>query len=294
MRLFSGFILLMICLSCHQALLLPQRQGKLVRKGTRLHAGFALVSKKDGGEVEGGEEQGGGIRSCGPDSNCPCGSGASYKDCCQPYHTKAQQPHDPVSLIRSRYSAYSLENIDYILDSTSRASPDYVAYVENPAGARAGRKKWIKDIRKNMVDGFSFVRMEVDRVEVDPEDNEQAMVYYRHMAIGKAENTMFPVEETAYVSKSDGVWQFEAATVQRPAPERSQAMMETWPGMMGLKMNFGPKESESEGEGGGAGAVPSPPQSPAERPPRTPRPRRAPKKESGASAPMDVRQPKLR
>ena len=289
------FILLMICLSCHQALLLPQRQVG-VRKGTKLHAGFALVSKgskKDGGEVEGGEEQGGGIRSCGPDSNCPCGSGASYKDCCQPYHTKAQQPHDPVSLIRSRYSAYSLENIDYILDSTSRASPDYVAYVENPAGARAGRKKWIKDIRKNMVDGFSFVRMEVDRVEVDPEDNEQAMVYYRHMAIGKAENTMFPIEETAYVSKANGVWQFEAATVQRPASELSQAMMETWPGMMGLKMNFGPKEGAEGGDGDDEGA-PSPPLPPAERPPRTPRPRRAPKKESGASAPMDVRQPKLR
>lgn len=44
---------------------------------------------------------------------CPCGN-ASYEDCCQPYLEGKALPPDAVSLMRSRYTAYVLENEEYL------------------------------------------------------------------------------------------------------------------------------------------------------------------------------------
>jgi SEC-C motif-containing protein len=45
---------------------------------------------------------------------CYCGSGVSYAHCCQPLHQYQQQAMTPEALMRSRYAAYSLADIDYI------------------------------------------------------------------------------------------------------------------------------------------------------------------------------------
>ena len=239
-------------------------------------AGFALVPSnkdKDKGSIEEDASEKGKRHS--PDSNCPCGSGAVYRDCCLPYHNKLQQPLDPVALVRARYSAYALENIDFIMDSTSAKSPDYAAYIESPIGARSGRKKWAKDIRKNMVDAFSYVHMEVDQVESDGND---ASVDYRHLAISKIENTMYPIKERAFLSKVNGRWEFEAAVVERPDPDLSQKMMEEYPKIAGLKL-IGNGLNDDAG---------TPEQTTVAAAPRAPRPRRATPKISGASAPQAV------
>lgn len=278
---------------------------QFVRAGP-LRAGFALVpSSGSNKDVSGGEQQqqqatNALARKKEPTSQCPCGSGATYGDCCLPYHTLAQKALDPVALIRSRYSAYSLENVDYVVDTTSATSPDYLAYVESPVGARSGRKKWIKDVRKNMVDSFSYVHMEVDKVETSPEGDE-ASVFYRHLAISKVENTMYPIEERAYCVKdtASGAWYFEAATVQRPEADLSQKMMEEFPIKAGLKLVGGRvvplSSSGEEGDGDGeegaaeAGATAAAGAAAQVRPPRAPRPRRAPPKAPGLAAPPQVR-----
>ena len=49
---------------------------------------------------------------------CPCDSGQTYSDCCGPWHAGlAQGVHAPTPevLMRSRYSAYGLGLIDYLL-----------------------------------------------------------------------------------------------------------------------------------------------------------------------------------
>lgn len=47
--------------------------------------------------------------------NCPCGSGVNYSGCCGLYHnSKKQSPQSPEKLMRARYTAYTLANIDYI------------------------------------------------------------------------------------------------------------------------------------------------------------------------------------
>lgn len=45
---------------------------------------------------------------------CPCNSGKQYTDCCSPFISGDAFPETPEQLMRSRYSAYTVMNIDYI------------------------------------------------------------------------------------------------------------------------------------------------------------------------------------
>ena len=53
---------------------------------------------------------------------CPCCSKKLYKDCCQKYIENKAQPTTAQALMRSRYSAYTFSNIDYIVQ-TMRGKP---------------------------------------------------------------------------------------------------------------------------------------------------------------------------
>lgn len=46
-------------------------------------------------------------------SACPCGSGLAYWRCCERYHAGEAAP-TPEALMRSRYSAFALDLIDYL------------------------------------------------------------------------------------------------------------------------------------------------------------------------------------
>jgi len=56
-------------------------------------------------------------------SPCPCGSGKKYKKCCGIYH-KGSYPKDVLTLMKSRYSAFVVGKIDYII-KTSTFQTDY-------------------------------------------------------------------------------------------------------------------------------------------------------------------------
>ncbi|WP_010136609.1 YchJ family protein [Ochrovirga pacifica] len=48
---------------------------------------------------------------------CACGSNQSYKSCCEPIHQNIHLAKTPEQLMRSRYTAYVLGNVDYLLQS---------------------------------------------------------------------------------------------------------------------------------------------------------------------------------
>lgn len=54
---------------------------------------------------------------------CPCHSGLTYETCCAPYH-QGSSPPTAMALMRSRYSAYSLKLVTYILETTHPEHPD--------------------------------------------------------------------------------------------------------------------------------------------------------------------------
>ncbi|NGX31099.1 MAG: hypothetical protein K940chlam8_00459 [Chlamydiae bacterium] len=55
---------------------------------------------------------------------CLCHSNKPYEDCCKPFHLETQYP-DPVQLMRSRFSAYALGLVNYIIETTHKEHPDF-------------------------------------------------------------------------------------------------------------------------------------------------------------------------
>jgi SEC-C motif domain protein len=49
--------------------------------------------------------------------SCPCGSGRAYDDCCGPYIAGKAKPSTAEALMRSRYAAYVVKAVDYIVDT---------------------------------------------------------------------------------------------------------------------------------------------------------------------------------
>lgn len=60
------------------------------------------------------------------DTACPCGSAKSYADCCQRLHRGKMTALTAEQLMRSRYSAYALRLIDYLVLTThpAKRTPD--------------------------------------------------------------------------------------------------------------------------------------------------------------------------
>ncbi|MBE9533232.1 MAG: YchJ family protein [Proteobacteria bacterium] len=49
--------------------------------------------------------------------NCPCGSTLSYQACCQPLHDGDLHASSAEQLMRSRYSAFYLGKVSYLIDT---------------------------------------------------------------------------------------------------------------------------------------------------------------------------------
>lgn len=49
---------------------------------------------------------------------CPCGSQTEFSQCCEPLHLGQKTAQTAEQLMRSRYSAYALCHIDYIVQTT--------------------------------------------------------------------------------------------------------------------------------------------------------------------------------
>ncbi len=50
---------------------------------------------------------------------CPCGSQLQFNDCCKLYISLAQTAPSAEALMRSRYTAYTLHDADYIYNTTA-------------------------------------------------------------------------------------------------------------------------------------------------------------------------------
>ena len=57
---------------------------------------------------------------------CPCGTGLSYAECCEPYITGAKNAPTAEALMRSRYTAYVEQAIDYIVDTCAQDEKDRI------------------------------------------------------------------------------------------------------------------------------------------------------------------------
>ncbi|PPD04852.1 MAG: zinc chelation protein SecC [Methylobacter sp.] len=65
---------------------------------------------------------------------CPCGSKLDYSACCGRYHSSAAVPETAEALMRSRYSAYVLNNSRYLLATWSaNTKPNAIDFSKDTA-----------------------------------------------------------------------------------------------------------------------------------------------------------------
>lgn len=50
--------------------------------------------------------------------NCPCCSGKTYENCCQPFHLGKENAPTAETLMRSRFSAFAIPNGLYLMETT--------------------------------------------------------------------------------------------------------------------------------------------------------------------------------
>lgn len=74
--------------------------------------------------------------------HCPCCSNENYLDCCGRFIMQKQVPATPEELMRSRYTAYALANMDYI--EKTMKPPASNNFNKRDASKRAKKIKWVK------------------------------------------------------------------------------------------------------------------------------------------------------
>ena len=72
--------------------------------------------------------------------NCPCGRNVTYNNCCKKAHKDISSVKTAENLMRSRYSAFVLGNVDYLMLSWSSKTRD------TSAKAKKELKNWTKSV----------------------------------------------------------------------------------------------------------------------------------------------------
>ncbi|MBL9078818.1 MAG: YchJ family protein [Planctomycetes bacterium] len=131
---------------------------------------------------------------------CPCCSGAAFAECCEPILTRQRQATTAEQLMRSRYTAYALGNVDWIVDSQS---PDGRRFVDRNATEQwSKRSKWH--------------RLEIVGTEAGGVDDTEGFVDFKaYYTIGGEDITH---HEVASFRKEDGVWYFVDGVEVKPRP----------------------------------------------------------------------------
>jgi SEC-C motif-containing protein len=136
---------------------------------------------------------------------CYCGTGRDFDDCCGPYLKGGAKPATAEALMRSRYSAYVTENIDYVLATHDPATVDTV----DPEGAR----RWAKE---STWQGLEVVDT-VAGGSGDDTGEVEFVARYESDGQGVAHH------ERAQFRRIDGAWFYMDGVMIRPRPARREA-----------------------------------------------------------------------
>lgn len=121
-------------------------------------------------------------------NSCFCCSNLSYIQCCQPYHLGVSRAATPEILMRSRYSAYALHLIDYLVETTHPTKRHL--YKKNEIENWATSNQWLK---------LEICKAHKDRVEFKAYYQNGAVTYIHHEdSLFKKEHRIWYYLEGAY------------------------------------------------------------------------------------------------
>ena len=123
-------------------------------------------------------------------STCPCGSEQAYLSCCGMFIEQQELPKTPEQLMRSRYTAYTMADIDYI----SKTMREPAALNFDPISTR----KWAEQAQ--------WLNLEVIQSYVDPKNSYRGFVEFKayyHLA-----NQDHCLHELSEFHLQDGQWYY--------------------------------------------------------------------------------------
>lgn len=124
-------------------------------------------------------------------TDCPCGSGIAYAECCEPYIKGEKIAPTAEALMRSRYTAYANTEMDYIFETTHEEQrTDYDG---------AGAKEWSES--------SEWHGLEVFEVTAGGEnDTEGAVEFMAHFT--QNGERLVHHERAIFKKEEDGKWYF--------------------------------------------------------------------------------------
>jgi len=136
--------------------------------------------------------------------SCACGSRESYGDCCLPIleDSNAAKAAMPVQLLKARYTAYTKELVDFIMDTTHPSAGDW----------RDDRERWSAEL-KDFCRCVRFEKMDVLQHRVVSESVEMVtfaarMVVLEDLLRPELVQTKEFTERSKFVKEADGRWYY--------------------------------------------------------------------------------------
>lgn len=131
---------------------------------------------------------------------CPCGSGNSYSQCCEPVTSGSQAAKTAEQLMRARYSAYVLALMDFIFESTH---PDHRQGYDH-----AGTREWAETAQ--------WQGLEIIDTKKGGEDDSVGEVEF--IARFTENGTNREHHEAGQFKRKEGRWYFTEGQMVRPKP----------------------------------------------------------------------------
>lgn len=138
-------------------------------------------------------------------SLCPCGSEKEYDKCCGPYIEGSAQPPTAEALMRSRYSAYAVGNIEYL--KTTLLPERQEDHDEEAVRKWAETSEWVS--------------LSVSRTRKGGEDDDTGEVTFA--ARFRQNNMVKEHREQSLFKKVDGKWYYEKGFLLPPETVRNEA-----------------------------------------------------------------------
>lgn len=121
---------------------------------------------------------------------CPCCSGKSFSECCEPV-IQNRSASTALTLMRSRYSAYALSLIDYLIETTSPSRRSEYNAVD--------LKKW--------ADTNDWTKLEIIAAKHGKINDEKGIVEFKTHFIDEHRKPQIHHERSNFEQK-DGMWYY--------------------------------------------------------------------------------------
>ena len=120
---------------------------------------------------------------------CPCGTNINYSECCELIHLQKSKAQTPEQLMRSRYSAYALNNADYIYQTYAKTSQDKQSVHEIQLWAQ--ETTWLS---LTIIDSSEYQKVTHPTVTFE--------------AIYKNNSTFYKMKETSTFIQEHNLWRY--------------------------------------------------------------------------------------